>query len=64
MRYLTYADELRREERLRTKAEVVINLMETMQLDADTILENMKVDQDDREDIKELIAEMMNAVPA
>ena len=64
MRIIRHEDELRRDERLRTKAEVVINLMETMGLDADTLIVNMKVDEYDREKIKELVAEMKNAVPA
>ena len=64
MRYLTYADELRREERLRTKAEVVIRLMNKLGYSIEDALDFCEVDQDDREDIKELIAEMMNAVPA
>lgn len=64
MRYIRYEDELRLDERLRTRAEAVMNLMDTMHLDVDTILENMKVKESDRPRIKELIAEMMNEVPA
>ena len=64
MRIIRYEDELRRDERLRTRAEDVINLMETMGLDADTLITNMKIDEYDREKIKELVAEKLQMVPA
>ena len=64
MRIIRYEDELRRDERLRTRAEDVINLMETMGLDADTLIANMKIDEYDREKIKELAAEKLQMVPA
>ena len=44
MRIIKYEDELRRDAKLDGKAEAVINLMETMGLDADTAMIYLKID--------------------
>ena len=64
MRIIRYEDELRRDNTLETTAKNVVNLMETMEIDLDTAMIYLKVDEYDRERIKELVAEKLQMVPA
>ena len=64
MRFLMYEDELRMEGQLRGKAEVVINLMKKLGCSMEDALEYCDADDYDKAQIKELVAEMMNTVPA
>ena len=64
MKYITYEDELRRDERLRTKAEDVMNLVNKLGYPLDEALAFYEVKESDKPQIKELVAQMMNLIPA
>ena len=64
MRIITYADELRRDERLETTANHIVNLMKSTGWDAPKAMDALQVPAKERDEVSGLVKEILNAVPA